>query len=72
MFGIAVWVNQSDFAKRTGALMYHKPNNADPCGQPQQDAGVVTAGTAWIMLCNGMDVVSNVRQRFFMAHFSSL
>lgn len=69
VFGIAVWINQSDFAKRTGALKYHKPSNADPCGQPQQGAGWVTAGTAWIMLCNGMPVVSSVRQRFSMAHF---
>lgn len=45
MFGIAVWVKQSDLAKSTGALMYHKPSNVDPCGQPQQGAGVVTAGT---------------------------
>lgn len=45
MFGIAVWVSQSDFAKRTGALMYPKPSNADPCGQAEQGAGVVTAGT---------------------------
>lgn len=49
--------------------MYRKPSNAGPCGQPQQNAGVVTAGTVQIMLCNGTDMVSGLRQRFPVAHF---
>lgn len=49
--------------------MYHKPRSPDPCGQPQQSAGVITGGAAQIILCNGMAVVSSVRQRFSTAHF---
>lgn len=60
--GIAVWVNQSDFAKRTRALMYRKQSNAGPCGQPQQSAGVVTAGTVQLVICNCTAMVSGLRQ----------
>lgn len=67
--GIAVWVNRSDFAKRARALLYRKPSNAGPCGEPQQSAGVVIAGTVQIVVCNGTDVVSGLRQKFPVAHF---
>lgn len=60
---------QSDFAKRIQALLYYKPSNAGVVGEPKQSAGVATAGIVQIVLCNGMAMVSGLRQRFPLAHF---
>lgn len=58
-----------EVAKRTQVLMYHKPSNSGLCGQPQQNSGVVTAGTVQIMFCNDTAMVFGLRQRFSVACF---